>query len=207
MKQNLRERFLGLLVALFAAFFALLPLVAARSFFTGVSPLNRVVGLLAGMFDVPVLQDPRVQVLFMRFMLFLVFLAVSHYAFRKVFQEKGYGTKNKTAGVVAAAFSLIAAFLMPTSLVMANGGVITLVFSGLIPLGVIGLGLWFCIAKLDRGENANFATRLIAIVILFTLLAIIGVYQQVLAGYGGASYPLIFLLPARRLFGSRGEKR
>ncbi len=157
------------------------------------------------MFDVPVLQDERVQVFFVRFMLFLVFLAVSHYAFRKVFRESG-GAKNKTAGVVAAAFSLIAAFLMPTSLVMANGGVITLVFSGLIPLGVIGFGLWFCIAKLDRGESANFATRLLAIVILFTLLAVIEVYQQVLAGYGGASYPLVLLLPARWLFRGGGVR-
>ncbi len=178
-----------------------LPLVAARSYYTGLSPLNKVVETMTWMFYIPILEDPFVQLVFVRFMLFLVFLAISHWVFKKLFKD------NKVAGILGTAFSAISAFLMPPELVMANGGVITVVFTGLIPLGVIGLGLWFCVAKLDLSENANFVTRLIAIVILFMLLAVVEVYQQLLGAAGGSSLPLLLLLPTSLFRTKRRENR
>ncbi len=170
------------LLLLFGALLAL-PLVSARDYFTGISPLNKVVQTMSWIFTVPILQDATVQQGFIRFGLFLIFLSVAHWVFKKLFKD------NKTSGVIATAFALIAAFLMPRDLVLVNGGVITVVLAGLIPLALIGMGMYFSVST--KMLNRNFALRLLAIVILFTLMAIIEVYQGILgarlAGGAGAA--------------------
>ncbi len=175
------QRLVTLLTVLFSGLLTI-PLAAAEygyRGFTGISPLNKIVQSMAWMFDIPILQNHTVQVGFIRFCLFILFLALSHWVFKKLFKD------NKTSGVISTVFALIAAFLMPENWVTANGGVITAVFTALIPLGIVGLGIWFCMAKM----NKNFATRLIAIIILFTLLAILDVYQAALG------LPLLLLIP------------
>ena len=166
-----------LLVTLFG-FSAALPSTLAATGYTGISPLNSVVQLLSTMFTIPVLTNPAVQVGFIRFALFVLFLAVAHYAFRKIFD-------NKTASIIAMVFAAISAFLMPENWVTANGGVIAAVFTGLIPLGIVCLGVYFCITKL----NKSFGGRLIAIVILLMLLEILNVYKMAIG------LPLVFLIP------------
>lgn len=172
-------------------FLSALPFVTATNGYTGISPLNSVIQLMSTMFTIPVLQNSAVQLGFMRFCLFVLFLAVAHFSFKKVFD-------NKTAGIIATVFALIAAFFMPESWVTANGGIVTAVFAALIPLGVIAGGVWFCVKKL----NDDFITRLIAIVILLLLLEIINVYKLALG------LPLVFLIPPGlwQRFIRRGER-
>lgn len=180
-------------------FLLVAPLSLAYSARTGISPLNRVVELMAQMFNIPILKDPAIQVYFLRFMLFVLFLVVAHYAFKKV------GFDNKTAGVVATVFAAISSFLMPEDWVAANGGVVTAVFAALIPLGIVCAGVYFCVTTL----NKSFITRLIAIVILMMLLAIIDVYRWAL------NLPLVLLIPTSILspttkpgvIRGRGERR
>jgi hypothetical protein len=174
-RQRTARYLLGSLVGLSLS----LPIVLAATGYTGISPLNRVVELLSTMFTLPALKNANVQLGFIRFALFVLFLAVAHYAFKKV------GFDNKTAGVIATVFALIAAFLMPENWVTANGGVITAVFAALIPLGVICYGVYFCVTTLNR----NFIGRLIAIVILLLLLEIINVYKMALG------LPVVLLIP------------
>jgi len=171
------------------ALLAALPTVFARSYYTGISPLNRVVELLSKMFTIPALSNSWVQLGFIRFCLFVLFLAVAHWVFKKLFD-------NKTAGVIATVFALISAFLMPENWVTANGGVITAVFTGLIPLGIVILTVWFCVKKLD----SSFISRLIAIVLLLVLLAILDVYKT------AVGLPIIFLLP-RSFFTVRTNRK
>lgn len=166
-----RKSLLGIL-----AFVLALPVVAAARGYTGISPLNRVVELLATMFNIPILQNPTVQILFLRFALFVLFLALVHYGLKKFMP-------NKTAGVIATVFALISSLLAPESIILANGGIIAAVLSGLIPLGIVGYGLYFCVTKL----NENFATRLIAIVILLMLLGVVDMYYDI-TGLGTPSY-------------------
>lgn len=171
--QGLRH-LLGALLALLLAS----PQALAATGYTGISPLNRVVELLSNIFTLPVLKNATVQLGFIRFALFVLFLAVAHWVFKKIFD-------NKTAGVIATVFALISAFLMPENWVTANGGVITAVFSALIPLGVICLGVYFCVTTL----NQNFIGRLIAIVILLLLLEVITVYKMAIG------LPVVLLIP------------
>lgn len=186
MKCRVREPLVKAVFLLFSTLLAS-PLVAAREFHTGVSPLNRVLGFMAWMFDTPILQNEHVQLGFVKFCLFILFLAVSRAAFKKFFD-------NKTAGIIATVFSLIAAFLMPKSLVVANGSVIMIVLTGLVPLGVVGGGVYFCVTRL----NKNTITRLLAIVILVVLLAIVEVYHNIVDKWTTLSY-LILLIPAKWL--------
>jgi hypothetical protein len=190
-----QQRLGTLLTTLLVSLLALPATLAASTYsgHTGISPLNKVVETLAWMFNTPILQNRTVQVGFIRFCLFILFLAVAHWSFKKIFKSKDDKGGNKTAGIVSTVFALIAAFLMPEAWVTANGGVITAVFTALIPLGIVGLGIWFALAKM----NKNFATRLMAIVILFLLLAILDVYRTSLG------LPLILLIPAS--FFRRGD--
>lgn len=170
-------RFFLILSALFAA----LPGVFALEGRTGISPVNRVIELLSYMFNVPILQNERVEEGFIRFALFIVFVAIAHYAFRKARFD------NKTSGIISAVFGLIAAFLMPDKWVFANGGVITAVFTGLIPLGLVAGGLYMSTVKM----NGSFVMRLLGLIILFTLLGVINVY------YTALNLPMVlFLTPS-----------
>ncbi len=166
---------------------AALPAVFARSYHTGISPLNKVIETMSWMVNVPILQNEYVQIGFIRFGLFLVFLAVSHWVFKKLFDS------NKTSGVIAAAFSIIAAFLMPEELVIVQGGVITVVFAGMIPLALVAGGIWFAVSE-EKGLNKNFPLRIIALVLLFILLYIVEIYQQFLN-----LAPIILFIPVSML--------
>lgn len=158
------------------------PFAAAReSYYTGISPLNNVVQLISKIFDIPLLKNATVQEGFLRFALFALFLVVAHFSFKRIIKD------NKTSGVIATVFAIISAFLMPKNWVFANGGVITAVFSALIPLGVVGLGIWFCLSK--KYLNKSFVTRLIGIAILFMLLAILDVYHAAIG------LPIALLIP------------
>lgn len=182
---------------LFFLLIGILPVpVLARTARTGVSPLNRVIELLSNLFDIPILQDARIQVLFIRFGLFIIILALSHFALRHVFVKSGeekFG--NKISGIISAVIALISALLMPENWVTASGGVITALFSALIPLGIVGLGLWFAMGPLCSSTWANTATRLIALVILLMLLTILEVYQVAVL------LPAVIAIPVRWLRG------
>ena len=176
------QRIMLLLMPLLA-----LPSALAYRANTGISPLNSVIETVSKLFNVTALENPTVQLGFLKFSLFVMFLAVTHFAFSKVFD-------NKTAGVLATMFSLIGAFLMPVNWVSANGAVITAVLSGLIPLGLVGAGIWFALYKL----NNNNLERFFALLIILILFIVLDVYQNVLG------LPLLLFLP-ERLF--RGGKR
>jgi hypothetical protein len=172
----------------FSALLFSLPSVFAREYHTQLSPLNRVVATFAWLMDVPVLKNEYFQIYFVKFLLFIIFLAVAHWVFKKLFKD------NKTSGVISASFAAIAAFLMPNNLVIVNGGLITLVFAGLIPLAIVGGGIYACVSK--KILNKNFPLRLLAIIILFTLLYIIELYQIYLGIYTPKDVaPVFFFLP------------
>jgi hypothetical protein len=184
--QRLGQRFLLLPLSLLV-----FPSVSAYAANTGISPLNRVIDLMSQMFNLPILQNTQVQEGFLRFCLFIVFLAVAHFAFKKFFD-------NKTSGIISSIFALISAALLPRDWIMVNGSVISVVFGALIPLGLVGFCLYLCMKPLNQSTPG----RIIAIVILLMLLAILQVFKNVTVANGAA--PLFILISGR--FFKRGER-
>jgi hypothetical protein len=173
---------LGALVAL--------PFVAADKANTGISPLNSVIELLSTLLNIPVLSNPTVKLGFIKFALFVILMAISHYGFRQI---PGMGQDAKTVGVLSVMFSLIGALLMPANWVSANGAVITTIYSGFIPLGLVILLIWICLTKL----NQSFLSNLFAFLILLMLLAFLNVYSSALG------LPILLFIPAKYLRGKR----
>ena len=166
-----------------------MPLVAATQGYTGISPLNNVVGLISQMFNITILHDPYVQLGFLRFCLFVLFMAVAFWVFGKLKTKSGTMFDRKTAGVIAAVFAAISAFMMPENWLTANGGIITAVFSGLIPIGIVVLGIYVAVGPM----NKSFISRLFAVVLLFLLLGILDIYHQAIG------LPLILFIPVDKI--------
>gem|GEM_PF-1786603 len=160
-----------------------LPLAAtavfARTAHTGISPVNKIVETMAWLFNVPVLEDPTVQNYFVRFMLFILFLTIAHWSLKHYFD-------NKTSGVISSVFALIAAFLMRPEWVTANGGLITAIFTGLLPLGAVIAVIYIVVKKM----NSNTVLRLLGIILLFLLLGIIDVYYAATGIVPGQDYTI-----------------
>ena len=159
-KNTLKHLFYSLLLILLA------PSVLAARLGTGISPLDRGIEVISGVFNIEVLKNNEyVQIGFMKFMIFVVLFSVSNAALKKV---KGIFDK-KTAGIVSFAFSMIGVFMMPTRWLMATGSLITAIMSALIFLGFfIGLS-YVAVFKLKK----NWLQHLLGILILLFLLFVL----------------------------------
>ncbi len=179
----------GRVFALPALLVLSVPLVAAQQGYTGISPLNNVVGLISQMFNITILHDPYVQLGFLRFCLFVLFMAVAFWVFGKLKTKSGTMFDRKTAGVISAVFAAISAFMMPENWLTANGGIITAVFSGLIPIGIVVGGIYLAVKPM----NNSFIMRLLAVMLLFMLLGILDIYHAAIG------LPLILFIPVETI--------
>ncbi|HEC96355.1 MAG TPA: hypothetical protein ENI59_01600 [Euryarchaeota archaeon] len=162
-KNKSRHLFYSLLYALILTLLA--PQTLAYHVRTGISPLNRAIELISNLFNIEVLRsNTYVQEGFLKLMLFIVIFAVANMSLKKtkVFD-------NKTAGIISFAFSMIGVFLMPTTWLLATGGLITVIISSVVFLGFF-LGLTYvAVFVLRKNWLQNLLGLLLLLLLLFLL--------------------------------------
>ncbi len=147
----------------------LTPLVSAR---TGVGVMDKGIEMIGNIFNIRILQTSSIaQAGFLKFSLFIVMFAVTNMALKKtkIFD-------NKTAGIIAFAFSMIGVFMMPTPWLMATGGTITAIMSASIFIGLFWGLAWvamFTLRPKEENEPYGWVRNLLGILLLFILLSMI----------------------------------
>ena len=133
---------------------------------SGIGALDRVIEIIAGIFNVTILGNDVVQVGFLRFLLFVALFAVMYKALNgvsKVFDAK-------TAKIVALVFAIIGVFLMPRNWLLATGGTITFVVSSLVFVLIFWGLSYVAVAVLKKGWLFNG----MGLILLFLLLMMLG---------------------------------
>jgi hypothetical protein len=155
-----------------------LPMATALG--SGFSPLDQGITLISGLFNISALDNPIVQLGFLKLMLFIVLFAVSFRALQ--IPEKGLfaGEQGKkTAGIVSFAFSMIGVFLMPTDWLMVTGGAITAIMSSFIFLFIFWGGAYLAVKVLSgSGDDDKYAwvKNLIGLILILFLLYLLTIW-------------------------------
>ena len=158
--------------------FSLLSAIAIPgvSAYTGISPLDGAMTLIATLFNLPSLQNPAIQEGFLKFMLFVVLFAISNFGLMKAFDKAGNNAQGRrAANIIAFAFSMIGIFMMPTFWLRATGGVITAIMSSFVFILIFWGGAWLAM-KVLTGDKLK---DLFGVSLLLFLLFLVGVWANV----------------------------
>ncbi|MFH1650293.1 MAG: hypothetical protein ABIA93_07150 [Candidatus Woesearchaeota archaeon] len=170
------------------AWLAALPFVSARVQ-TGFDPLDNVVRTIARFFDIPSLRNNEyVQVGFLKLMFWIVLFTFVHYTFKKVFTSLKYDNPNRLSGIISFAFVTTAIVFMPRKWLLAQGGVVVVVLSSLIFLGIVMGILYLAFFQM----NKNWLMHVFGILLIVLLYYIVGFW-------GSATDTLSDVLPALML--------
>lgn len=150
----------------------------SSSIFSDGNPLNILFDAMGGLFDFEYIrQKPWLFQGIIRCLLFFLFFVVSRRIFMFEKENKPF-FDNKTASIIAGIFAAIATLMMPTSWVLLNGGIITLIFGSLIPIGLCAGAIYLSLGPL----NKNTAGRIVGIALLIGVLGLIATYKGLLFG-------------------------
>jgi hypothetical protein len=167
-----RVRYLGLVLLMLF----LIPSALAYGR-TRIIALDRGIEMISNVFNIQVLENNSwVQEGFLKFMIFIVLFAVSHFGLKKA-----NILDNKTSGIVSFAFSMIGVFMMPTDWLMATGGVITAIMSSFVFLLIFvggGVVAMFVLKPKDENDPMGWLKNLLGLMLLFFLLFLIQVWAD-----------------------------
>jgi len=151
---------------------------------TGIGAMDTVLGIIGNFFNFTALENENVQIGFLRIMIFIALFTISYFALKKatIFKDNN----GKPAKVVGFVFSLIGAFLMPTSWLIATGGGITFLMSSIVFLlmfwGLTWVAVWYM--------KSNWVLNLFGIILLFLLLSLLGQWGDIVGLSDGGGYVL-----------------
>ncbi len=165
-KNNLYKKiFLYVLLLVIA-----IPIVFAVK--TGFSPLDKAFTIIGNVFSVRAfLQNSVAKEGFFKFLLLCVLFAVSHAGFKKI----GGIFDNKTARIVAFAFSMIGTFLVPARWADAQANIVTAVISSIIFIGIFWGGAYYATMKL----NADNFQKVIGLLLIFLLIFFLSGWEDI----------------------------
>ena len=134
-------------VALGAALLSFLSFLALPSaeaaFRSGISPLDRVMPMIAGIFNLPSLQNEAVAVGVARFAFFLIIFSLLNWIARKWIFKGDDPTAKRTANIVTFMLSFLSTFFVPKAVVLSAGmGYSTIIWT-LITTGPAIAALYF----------------------------------------------------------------
>jgi hypothetical protein len=154
--------------------------VPAAAVSTGVTPLDKGISLVSGLFDIRAFENSMVQEGFLKMMIFIVLFAVSYRALQ--IQQKGIFSGDqgkKTSIVVSFAFSMIGVFLMPTKWLMITGGAITAIMSSVIFIIIFWGGAFLAVKTLSssgKDDKFGWTKNLMGFLLILLLLMLLDVW-------------------------------
>jgi hypothetical protein len=169
---------IGIFLLLIMLCSAAIPLSSAIG--SGFSPLDQGITIISSLFNIKALENPIVQIGFLKLMLFIVLFAVSFRGLQ--IPEKGIFAGDqgkKTAGIVSFAFSMIGVFLMPTDWLMVTGGAITALMSSFVFIFIFWGGAYLAVKTLSQDGNEDkygWIKNLMGLLLLLLLLFILGLW-------------------------------
>lgn len=160
-----------------------IPMAYASVYQTGISAINKAVGMISGLMTLPVLKNQIVQLGIIRFGLFLMVFSVAFWGLNRI-----QSFDRKPAGIVSFVLGFVGAALMPERWVYLNGSIFVVLVAGIVPIGMISLGIYLAMKVLVAGKNGeDWWKELAGLAVLLFLLTLISIYSTAISG-GSLTY-------------------